>query len=96
MIWYLSDKLLYICIMLWHFTNRLLKYVCMMIWHLANNLFYIRIMISLYLQRLLIYLHHNNMALNHPIIQKKLYLYHTYGTLRTNTLYMSESQLYGT
>ena len=61
-----SFKTIYICYMLGHFTNLLLKYVCMMIWHLTNKL------LSFYLQRLLIYLHHNNMALNHPILQKTI------------------------
>ena len=45
MIRHFTNKLLYICIMTRHFTNRLLKYVCMTIWHLTIKLLYICIMI---------------------------------------------------
>ena len=58
-----------ICIMLGHFTNRLLKYFCMMIWNLTIKLLCICIFNSIYQQTLAA---SHNMALNQQIVPKNI------------------------
>ena len=76
-----SFKTIYICYMLGHFTNLLLKYVCMMIWQLTNKLLYICIMIWHFTNK---HSDYNNMALNQKSFKTNTSA-SCYGTLCTDS-----------